>query len=73
MSNLGISGYFVKSNLSLQELGQVEAAQDALRRSARGERKRYDQALNSLVASGHGRFWIRPSAAAQFFQVPESS
>ena len=66
-------GIWLALGLSLQELGQAEAAQDALRRSARGERKRYDQALNSLVASGHGRFWIRPSVAAQFFQVPESS
>ena len=63
-------GIWLALGLSLQELGEAVAAQDALRRAARGERKRYDRALNSLVASGHGRFWIRPSAAAQFFQVP---
>jgi Flp pilus assembly protein TadD len=55
--------------LVLQELGQAESARDALRRAARGERAQYDRALNSLVASSHGRFWLRPSAAAQFFQV----
>jgi Flp pilus assembly protein TadD len=55
--------------LALQELGQTDAARDALRRAARGERAQYDRALNSLVASSRGRFWLRPSAAAQFFEV----
>lgn len=66
------AGIWLALGLSLQELGQVDAARDALRHAARGERKRYDEALNSLVASGHGRFWLKPSAAAQFFQVPET-
>lgn len=62
-------GIWLELGLALQELGQSDAARDALRRAARGQRKRYLHALNSLVASGHGRFWMRPSAAAQFFQV----
>jgi tetratricopeptide (TPR) repeat protein len=62
---------WLEFGLALQELGQAEPARDALRRAARGERKQYDRALNSLVASSHGRFWLRPSAAAQFFQVEE--
>jgi tetratricopeptide (TPR) repeat protein len=55
--------------LALQELGQADAARDALCRAARGDRKLYDRALNSLVVSARGRFWLRPSAAAQFFEV----
>ncbi len=63
------SSIWLALGLALQELDQAGPARDALRRAARGERKHYDSALNSLVASGHGRFWLRPSAAAQFFQV----
>ncbi len=62
-------GAWLALGLCLLELGQHDAGQDCLRRAARGHRKHYDHALNSLVASGRGRFWLKPSAAARYFQV----
>lgn len=64
-------GIWLALGLCLQDVGEADAARDAFRRAAGGERKRYDRALKSLAASGHGRFWLKPSAAAEFFQVPE--
>jgi len=51
----------------LLQLGQVEAGYECFRTAARGDPKRYGKALTSFAASGRGRLWLRPSAAARFF------
>lgn len=51
----------------LLQLGELEAGHDCYRSAARGDPKRYGRALTSLAASGRGRLWLRPSAAARFF------
>ena len=56
----------------LLELGQIEAGTDCFRIAARGEHKRYGDALASLVKSGRGRFWLKPSAAQQFLRAAKS-
>jgi tetratricopeptide (TPR) repeat protein len=50
----------------LLQLGQIEAGYDCFRSAARGDPKRHGKALTSLAASGRGRFWLKPSAAARF-------
>ncbi len=52
----------------LLELGQIDAGYDCFRIAARGEHKRYGDALASLVKAGRGRFWLKPSAAQQFLR-----
>jgi cytochrome c-type biogenesis protein CcmH/NrfG len=52
----------------LLELGDVDAGYDCFRTAARGDPKRYGNALSSLAAAARGRFWMRPSAAAQFMR-----
>jgi tetratricopeptide (TPR) repeat protein len=52
----------------LLELGQLEAGYGCFRAAARGDQKRYGKALGSLVASGRGRFWLKPSAASRYFR-----
>jgi tetratricopeptide (TPR) repeat protein len=51
----------------LLQLGELEAGHDCYRSAARGDPKRYGRALTSLAASGRGKLWLRPSAAARFF------
>jgi tetratricopeptide (TPR) repeat protein len=52
----------------LLNLRQPEDAFACLRAaSARGP-QHYGKALKVTVTSGHGRFWLRPSAAAKFFK-----
>jgi tetratricopeptide (TPR) repeat protein len=53
----------------LLQLGDTEGGYDCFRTAARGDPKRYGKALTSLVASGRGRLWLKPSAAARFFAV----
>jgi tetratricopeptide (TPR) repeat protein len=50
------------------ELGQRDAGYACFRAAARGDAKRYGIALSSLAASSRGRFWLKPSAAAQYFR-----
>jgi Tfp pilus assembly protein PilF len=56
----------------LLELGQLDAGHDCFRTAARGDDKRYGNALTSLAASGRGRLWLRPSAASQFLRKQKS-
>jgi tetratricopeptide (TPR) repeat protein len=56
----------------LLELGEREAGEDCFRAAARGDAKRYGRALASLAASGRGRAWLRPSAAARFLRGEKS-
>jgi tetratricopeptide (TPR) repeat protein len=52
----------------LLELGQADAAAVSLRAATRGGPKLFSQALKALTSSGHGRFWLRPSAARKYFK-----
>jgi tetratricopeptide (TPR) repeat protein len=52
----------------LLALGQTDAGNDCFRNAARGNPSGHGQALTSLVKSGRGRFWLKPSAAARFFK-----
>jgi hypothetical protein len=54
------------------ELGQRDAGYECFRAAARGDAKRYGIALSSLAASSRGRFWLKPSAAAQYFRDRKS-
>ncbi len=56
----------------LLELGQIDQGYDCFRIAARGEHKRFGNALASLVKSGRGRFWLKPSAAQQFLRSSKS-
>jgi tetratricopeptide (TPR) repeat protein len=49
----------------LLELGELEAGYECFRTAARGDPKHYGYALGSLVKSARGRFWLKPSKAAQ--------
>jgi tetratricopeptide (TPR) repeat protein len=53
----------------LLQLGDTEGGYDCFRTAARGDPKRYGRVLTSLVASGRGRLWLKPSAAARFLAV----
>ncbi len=53
---------------SLLEIGDLSAGHECFRAAARGDLKRYSGALTTLVKSGRGRFWLRPSAAAKFLR-----
>jgi hypothetical protein len=48
------------------QAGEVEAGYDCFRTAARGDPKRYGKAITSLAASGRGKLWLKPSAAARF-------
>jgi tetratricopeptide (TPR) repeat protein len=52
----------------LLELGQIDAGLECFRTAARGDAQRYGTALTSLAAATRGRFWLKPSAAAQFLR-----
>jgi len=56
----------------LLELGQRDAGFECFRAAARGDPRRYGAALSSLVASGRGRAWLKPSAAARFLRGTKS-
>jgi tetratricopeptide (TPR) repeat protein len=52
----------------LLRLGEREAGFECFRTASRGDPKRYGRALLSLAASGRGRAWLKPSAAARFMR-----
>jgi len=56
----------------LLQLGQCDAGYECLRTAARGDPERYGNALSLLAASARGRFWLKPSAAAQFLRGKKS-
>ena len=51
------------------EMGEREAGEASLRAVARDAPHLAGQAITSLAASSHGRFFLRPSAVAKFLQV----
>jgi tetratricopeptide (TPR) repeat protein len=50
----------------LLEIGQLDEGYECFRRVARADPKHYGRALEALLASGHGRFWLKPSAAKAY-------
>jgi tetratricopeptide (TPR) repeat protein len=52
----------------LLEIGDREAGYECFRTAARGNLQNYGNVLAALVKSGRGRFWLRPSRAAQYLQ-----
>jgi tetratricopeptide (TPR) repeat protein len=52
----------------LINLGQADVGYACLRAATARGPKFFGTALKVSVASGHGRFWLRPSAAAKFFR-----
>jgi cytochrome c-type biogenesis protein CcmH/NrfG len=55
-----------KLGICLLETGQVKAGYDCLRLVVRDDPKLRGSVLGSLVKSGHGRFWLKPSDALRF-------
>src|SRR4051794_17265971 len=53
----------------LLEIGQRDAGEAALRDAARGVPQMAGQAITSLASASHGRFFLRPSAAAKFLRL----
>jgi tetratricopeptide (TPR) repeat protein len=49
-------------------LGDRDAGYDCFRTAGRGDPRRHGGALSSLVASGRGRAFLRPSAAGRFMR-----
>jgi tetratricopeptide (TPR) repeat protein len=52
--------------------GENKEGYDCLRWAVRGDPKRYGGVLGTLVKSPHGRFFLRPSAAARFIREAKS-
>jgi tetratricopeptide (TPR) repeat protein len=50
----------------LIELGQWDEGVDCLRTAVRAAPALYGKALRIVVSAGRGRFWLKPSAAAEF-------
>ena len=50
---------------SLVEVGDLEAGLECFRKAARGHPTRYYASLTTLVKTGRGRFWLKPSDAAR--------
>jgi tetratricopeptide (TPR) repeat protein len=50
-------------------LGQADDAYASLRAATASAPQLYAKALRVAVSSGHGRFWLRPSAAEKFFKA----
>jgi tetratricopeptide (TPR) repeat protein len=72
MSRPDDAGTWLALGHCLLELGQLDAGYECFRAAARGHPTRYGSALASLAASGHGRFWLKPSAAARYLRGVKS-
>ena len=55
--------------LCLLELNERNAAEAQLREVVRGSPQLFGRAIASMTVSSHGRFFMRPSAAAKFLQA----
>jgi Flp pilus assembly protein TadD len=58
--------------MCLLELGERDAGEAVLRETVRGAPQMAWQAVTSLAAASHGRFFLRPSDAARFMQVEKT-
>jgi tetratricopeptide (TPR) repeat protein len=64
-------GTWLNLGHSLVEVGNFEAGLECFRKAARGDPKRYYAALTTLVKTGHGRFWLKPSEAARTLRAAQ--
>jgi tetratricopeptide (TPR) repeat protein len=64
-SNAADAQALLKLGSCLLELGRTDDAIESFRAAVRSDPTVYDLALSMSVRSGRGRFWLRPSAAAQ--------
>lgn len=64
-------GAWISLGHCLLALGDLDAGYDCFRTAARGDPNHYTNALSSLVKSGRGRFWLKPSAGAEFLLGPK--
>ncbi len=55
--------------LCLLEMGQRDAGEASLRAVTRSDPQMAGRAITSLATASHGRFFLRPSAAAKFLRV----
>lgn len=62
------AGTWLSLGQCLLRLGQLDEGYECFRFAVRSDPQRYGNALGMLTKSPHGRFWLKPSAAAQFFQ-----
>jgi Tfp pilus assembly protein PilF len=53
----------------LLEMGERDAGEASLRAAMRGDPHTTGRAITSLAAASHGRFFLRPSAAAKFWGI----
>jgi tetratricopeptide (TPR) repeat protein len=53
----------------LLEMGERDAGEATLRAATRGQAQIAGPAITALAAASHGRFFLRPSAAAKFLRV----
>jgi tetratricopeptide (TPR) repeat protein len=72
MGRPGDAGVLLNLGHCLLRLGQQESGYECFRAAGRGDQRRYGQALASLVKSGRGRFWLKPSDAARFMRGEKS-
>jgi Flp pilus assembly protein TadD len=56
----------------LLEMGERDAGESALRAAARGAPQMAGQAITSLAAASHGRFFLRPTAVAKFLRLEKT-
>ncbi len=53
----------------LLEMGERDAGEATLRAATRGSASLAGRAITALAAAPHGRFFLRPSAAAKFLRI----
>ncbi len=67
MSRPNDADMWLQLGYCLLELGDRAAGYECFRTATRGDPQNYGNALSALVKSGRGRFWLKPSGAAQYF------
>ena len=58
--------------ICLLEMGERDAGEASLREAMRGAPHMAGQAITTLAAASHGRFFLRPSAASKFLRVEKT-
>lgn len=72
MSRPNDTDMWLQLGYCLLEVGDRAAGYECFRTATRGDPQNYGNALAALVKSGRGRFWLKPSKAAQYFQRAKS-
>ena len=72
MSRPNDADMWLQLGYCLLELGDRAAGYECFRSATRADPQNYGNALSALVKSGRGRFWLKPSEAAQYFEGAKS-